>query len=128
MKRAWFMEEFISKNDEIMNKYDPEKRVELIVDEWGGWYETMPSGGGLLYQQNTIRDAMIAGMTLNIFNNHADRVHMANLAQTVNVLQAIILTKEEKMILTKTMRCYIEDELSIDKFIKSHEEVYLNLV
>tara|TARA_R110001583_G_scaffold5071_8_gene27992 strand:+ start:1100 stop:2623 length:1524 start_codon:yes stop_codon:yes gene_type:complete len=102
MKRAWFMEEFISKNDEIMNKYDPEKRVELIVDEWGGWYETMPSGDGLLYQQNTIRDAMIAGMTLNIFNNHADRVHMANLAQTVNVLQAIILTKEEKMILTPT--------------------------
>lgn len=102
MKRAWFMEEFITKNSEVMDKYDEEKRVKLIVDEWGGWYNTMPEGNGALYQQNTIRDAMIAGMTLNIFNNHADRVHMANLAQTVNVLQAVILTNEEKMILTPT--------------------------
>ncbi|ULC60727.1 alpha-N-arabinofuranosidase [Flaviramulus sp. BrNp1-15] len=102
MKRAWFMEEFITKNSEIMDKYDPEKNVGLIVDEWGGWYETIPSGGGQLYQQNTIRDAMIAGLSLNVFNNHADRVHMANLAQTVNVLQAVILTKDEKMILTPT--------------------------
>ena len=100
MHRASFMEEFISKNSEIMDKYDPDKKVALIVDEWGGWYES--SGGGILYQQNTIRDAMIAGLTLNIFNNHADRVRMANLAQTVNVLQAVILTKEEKMILTPT--------------------------
>lgn len=102
MKRAWFMEEFITKNSQVMDKYDPKKNVALIVDEWGGWYETIPSGGGQLYQQNTIRDAMIAGLTLNIFNNHADRVRMANLAQTVNVLQAVILTKEEKMILTPT--------------------------
>ncbi|MEJ2628173.1 MAG: alpha-L-arabinofuranosidase C-terminal domain-containing protein, partial [bacterium] len=102
MQRAWFMDEFVSKNCEIMDKYDPEKRVALIVDEWGGWYETDPEGKGALYQQNTIRDAMIAGLTLNIFNNHADRVRMANLAQMVNVLQAVILTKGEKMILTPT--------------------------
>lgn len=102
MQRAWFMEEFIQKNCEIMDKYDPEKRVALVVDEWGGWYDTDPEGNGALYQQNTMRDAMIAGLTLNIFNNHADRVRMANLAQMVNVLQAVILTKEEKMILTPT--------------------------
>ena len=102
MQKAYFMEEFVSKNSQMMDKYDPEKRVALIVDEWGGWYETDPEGKGALYQQNTIRDAMIAGLTLNIFNNHADRVRMANLAQTVNVLQAVILTKEDKLVLTPT--------------------------
>lgn len=102
MQQAWFMEEFVRKNSEMMDKYDPQKRVALIVDEWGGWYETDPEGKGQLYQQNTIRDAMIAGLTLNIFNNHADRVRMANLAQTVNVLQSVILTKEDKMVLTPT--------------------------
>lgn len=103
MRRAWFIEKFITKNSEIMDKYDPGKKVGLIVDEWGGWYEVMPNtNSAFLHQQNTIRDAMIAGLSLNVFNNHADRVHMANLAQTVNVLQAIILTEEEKMILTPT--------------------------
>ena len=86
-----------------MDKYDPEKKVALVVDEWGGWYDTDPdAGGAALYQQNTMRDAMIAGLTLNILNNHCDRVRMANLAQCVNVLQAVILTKEEKMLLTPT--------------------------
>ena len=102
MQQAWQMEEFVRTNSEIMNKYDPKKRVALIVDEWGGWYDTDPEGNGQLYQQNTMRDAVLAGLTLNIFNNHADRVRMANLAQMVNVLQAVILTKDEKMILTPT--------------------------
>lgn len=101
MKQAWFMEEFVTKNAEVMDKYDPEKKVALVVDEWGGWYNTDP-GGTTLYQQNTMRDAMIAGLTLNIFNNHADRVRMANLAQTINVLQAVILTEGKKMLLTPT--------------------------
>jgi alpha-N-arabinofuranosidase len=102
METAWFMDEFIIRNCEVMDKYDPQKRVALIVDEWGGWYDIDTSGNGALYQQNSIRDAMIAGLTLNIFNNHSDRVRMANLAQTVNALQAVILTKNEKMILTPT--------------------------
>lgn len=103
MEQAWRMEPFVRKNSEIMNKYDPQKRVALIVDEWGGWYDVEPgTNGAFLYQQNSMRDAMIAGLTLNIFNNACDRVRMANLAQTVNVLQAVILTKEEKMILTPT--------------------------
>ncbi len=110
MERALRMEELIQKHTAIMDKYDKDKRVALYVDEWGGWYEVEPgTNPGFLYQQNTMRDAMIAGATLNIFNNHADRVKMANLAQAVNVLQAVILTEEEKMLLTPTyhvMRMY----------------------
>jgi alpha-N-arabinofuranosidase len=103
MKSAWFMEELVTKHSTIMDRYDPKKKVALVVDEWGGWYNVEPgTNPGFLFQQNTIRDAMIAGVTLNIFNNHAERVRMANLAQTINVLQAVILTKEEKMILTPT--------------------------
>jgi alpha-L-arabinofuranosidase len=103
MKRALMMEELVTKHAAMMDKYDPKKRVAMIVDEWGGWYDVEPgTNPGFLYQQNTMRDAMIAGVTLNIFNNHADRVRMANLAQTINVLQAVILTNEEKMLLTPT--------------------------
>lgn len=86
-----------------MDKYDPQKKVALVVDEWGGWYDVEPgTNGAFLYQQNTMRDAMIAGLTLNIFNNHCDRIRMANLAQCINVLQAVILTNDEKIILTPT--------------------------
>jgi alpha-N-arabinofuranosidase len=103
MKSALFMNELVTKHAAIMDKYDPEKKVALIVDEWGGWYNVEPgTNPGFLYQQNTMRDAMIAAATLNIFNNHSDRVKMANLAQTINVLQAVILTNKEKIILTPT--------------------------
>lgn len=103
MQRALFMDEIITKHTEIMDKYDPEKKVSLVVDEWGGWYDVEPgTNPGFLYQQNTMRDAMIAGTTLNIFHKHCERVQMANLAQTINVLQAVILTDEEKMLLTPT--------------------------
>lgn len=103
MKSALRMDELVTKHSAIMDKYDPEKKTALIVDEWGGWYDVEKgSNPGFLYQQNTMRDAMIAGTSLNIFNNHSDRVRMANLAQTVNVLQAVILTKGEKMLLTPT--------------------------
>ena len=103
MKKAWQMEEFVTRHSTIMDKYDPSKRVALVVDEWGGWYNVEPgTNAGFLYQQNTIRDAVLAGLTLNVFHNHAERVRIANLAQTVNVLQAVILTDEEKMLLTPT--------------------------
>lgn len=103
MKSAWQMEELVTKHAAVMDKYDPKKKVAMCVDEWGGWYDVEPgTNPGFLYQQNSMRDAMIAGMTLNIFNNHADRVRMANLAQTINVLQAVILTDKEKIILTPT--------------------------
>jgi len=103
MEQALKMEEYVTKHIEIMDKYDPNNKVALFVDEWGGWYDTEPEvKNGVLYQQNTIRDVMIAGTVLNTFNNHARRVKMANLAQMVNVLQAVILTDEEKMIKTPT--------------------------
>ncbi len=103
MKQALLMEELVTRHSAIMDKYDPPKKIALVVDEWGGWYDVEPgTNPGFLYQQNTMRDAMIAGTTLNTFHNHADRVRMANLAQTINVLQAVILTNDEKIVLTPT--------------------------
>jgi alpha-N-arabinofuranosidase len=103
MIRALQMDELIQRHATIMNKYDTQKKVALVVDEWGGWYDVEPgTNPGFLFQQNSMRDAVLAGVTLNIFNNHCDRVRMANLAQTVNVLQAVVLTNEERMIVTPT--------------------------
>ncbi len=107
LRKALRMEKYIEETIAIMAKYDPEKRVGLIVDEWGTWHAVEPgTNPGFLYQQNTLRDALVAGLTLNIFNNHCDGVKMANIAQTVNVLQAMILTKGEKMILTPTYHVF----------------------
>ncbi len=101
LTKALAMEELVTKHGAIMDKYDPEKRVGLMVDEWGAWYNVEPgTNPGFLFQQNTLRDAILAGATLNIFNNHCDRVRMANIAQVVNVLQAMIFTDNEKMVLT----------------------------
>ncbi|MDD2299651.1 MAG: alpha-N-arabinofuranosidase [Fermentimonas sp.] len=103
IEKTLFMDELITKHSAIMDKYDPQKRVGMIIDEWGTWYNVEPgTNPGFLYQQNTMRDAIVAGINLNIFNTHADRVQMANIAQTVNVLQAVILTDEERMLLTPT--------------------------
>ena len=107
LAKAWKMEELISGHSRIMDRYDPEKRVGLVVDEWGTWYDVEPgTNPGFLYQQNTMRDAMVAAITLNIFNHHCDRVAMANLAQTVNVLQAVILTDGDRMTLTPTYHVF----------------------
>jgi len=103
LKNALRMDELITRHKTIMDQYDPTKRIGMIVDEWGAWYRVEKgTNPGFLYQQNTIRDALVAGITLNIFHKHADRVRMANLAQTVNVLQSVILTDKEKMLLTPT--------------------------
>src|SRR3546814_7104710 len=97
------MDELVTKHSAIMNKYDPDKRVALYVDEWGTWYDQEPgSHPGFLYQQNSLRDAEVAALTLNIFHRHTDRVKLAAIAQMVNVLQAMILTKDDKMLLTPT--------------------------
>ena len=101
------METIVSKHSAIMDKYDPKKRIALVVDEWGIWTDAEPgTNTSFLYQQNSLRDALIAATTLNIFNNHADRVKMAALAQTVNVLQALILTDKDKMLLTPTYHVF----------------------
>ncbi len=107
LERADYMETLIRNHSSIMDRFDPQKRIGLIVDEWGCWFDVEKgTNPGFLYQQNTMRDAMVAAMTLHIFIRHHDRVHMANLAQLVNVLQSVILTEGDKMILTPTWHVF----------------------
>lgn len=107
LRNSLYMEELIQRHDTIMTRFDPDKRIALIVDEWGTWYDVEPgTNPGFLYQQNTIRDALVAGINLNIFHNHADRVRMTNIAQVINVLQAVILTNGSDMILTPTYHVF----------------------
>lgn len=101
------MDQFIINNKKVMDKNDPQKTVGFYVDEWGTWYDVEKGENpGFLYQQNSLRDAIVAALNFNIFHKHADRVHMTNIAQMVNVLQAMILTDKEKMILTPTYHAY----------------------
>lgn len=107
LKATLYMEELIVKHSAIMDKYDPEKKVGLIIDEWGTWFEVEPgTNPGFLYQQNTVRDALVAGINLNLFHEHSDRVTMTNIAQIVNVLQAMVLTEGANMILTPTYHVF----------------------
>ncbi len=107
LKTTLRMEDLIAKHASIIDEYDPEKRTGLIIDEWGNWFDVEPgTNPGFLYQQNTLRDAMVAAVNLNIFNSHCDRVKMANIAQTVNVLQSVILTEGEKIVLTPTYHVF----------------------
>jgi len=101
------MDQIIKGHSAIMDRYDPRKTKGLVVDEWGNWFNVEPgTNRGFLYQQNTMRDAITAAIHLNIFNQHADRVKVANLAQIVNVLQSVILTKDDKMVLTPTYHVF----------------------
>ena len=103
LNKAYYMNTLIERHGAIMDQYGPEKKIGMCVDEWGAWYTCEPgTNPGFLYQQNTVRDALVAGITLNIFNKHCDRVKMAALAQMVNVLQAVLLTEGSKMIKTPT--------------------------
>lgn len=107
MQRALRIDELITRHAAIMDTYDPAKRVALIVGEWGMWHDVEPgTNPGFLYQQNTLRDALVAAATLDIFNRHADRVRGANIAQMVNVLQAMILTRGPQMLLTPTYHVF----------------------
>lgn len=127
MYKARYIEELIKKHGEIMDKYDPEKKIGMIVDEWGCWFDVEPgTNPGFLYQQNTMRDALVACLSLNIFNKHSDRVTMANIAQMVNVLQSVILTEGEKMILTPTyytfrMYKYHQNAMLLDSYMETKE-------
>lgn len=107
IQRTLRMEDFILAHLKVMDKYDPEGRIKLMVDEWGTWYDKLPgTPDGFLQQQNTVRDALVAGINLNIFNNHADRISMANIAQIVNVLQSVILTNGPEMVKTPTYHVF----------------------
>ena len=107
VSKAVEVEEVIENHKAIMNAYDPEGKVDLLLDEWGTWFDVEPgTNPGHLYQQNTMRDAMVAAMSLNIFHRHTDRLKMANIAQIVNVLQSMILTKGNEMVLTPTYHVF----------------------
>ena len=127
LEQTFKTEDILKGHCAIMNRYDPEKRVGLIVDEWGNWFNVEPdTNPGFLYQQNTMRDAMVAAISLDIFNRYCDRVYMANIAQTVNVLQAIILTEGEKMVLTPTYHVFDlyqghMDARQLDCFVETEE-------
>jgi alpha-N-arabinofuranosidase len=103
LSKALYMDELVTKHSAVMDRFDPEKKVGLMVDEWGTWYTSLPGfNPGFLHQQNSLRDALVAAIHFNIFGQHADRVKLAAIAQMVNVLQAMILTSDEKMVLTPT--------------------------
>jgi alpha-N-arabinofuranosidase len=107
LKSTLDMENLVATHAAIMDKYDPAKKIALVVDEWGAWYAPLPgTDPGFLVQQNSLRDAILASLNVNIFARHADRVRMANIAQMVNVLQAMILTDKEKMVLTPTYHVF----------------------
>lgn len=127
LREALRMEELILGHGAVMDRYDPEKKIGMIVDEWGTWFESEPGTcPGVLYQQNTMRDALVAGIHLNIFNKHCDRVKMANLAQVVNVLQAVVLTEGKRMLKTPTwyvfhMYRYHQDAELLESFLETGE-------
>ena len=129
LAKAGYMEELINRHGAIMDQYDPEKKIGMIVDEWGCWFTVEPgTNPGFLYQQNTMRDAVVAALTLNIFNKHCDRVKMACIAQMVNVLQSVILTEGPKMILTPTyhifhMYRHHQDSELLDSFLEGNKTV-----
>jgi alpha-N-arabinofuranosidase len=106
LARASKMDELVSRHSQILDRYDPEQRIGLAISEWGTWWATEKTRPSNLYQQNTLRDAVIAGLTLNILQNHAGRVRMANIAQMVNVLQAMLLTREDGLLLTPTYHVF----------------------
>ncbi|MGF7144679.1 alpha-N-arabinofuranosidase [Anaerotaenia torta] len=118
LSKTLFMETLIKRHGAIMDQYDPEKKIGMIIDEWGTWYNCEPgTNPGFLYQQNTMRDALVAGLNLNLFNKNSDRVKMANIAQLVNVLQSVILTEGAKMVLTPTYHVF--------NMYKQHQEAQL---
>jgi alpha-N-arabinofuranosidase len=120
LRRCMRIESLLQRHIAIMDEWDPANRIGLMVDEWGTWWDVEPgTNPGFLYQQNTMRDAFVAGITLNIFNKYAERVKMANIAQLVNVLQAVILTQDEKMILTPTYHVF-------DLYKVHQDATYLN--
>jgi alpha-N-arabinofuranosidase len=127
MKKAYVMDELVRKHGAIMDEYDPKRKVSLVVDEWGTWYDVEPgTNPGFLYQQNTLRDALVAGIHLNIFNNYCERVGMANIAQTVNVLQSVILTNGAAMVLTPTYHVFDmyqvhQDALKLPVYVESEK-------
>jgi alpha-N-arabinofuranosidase len=105
LAKAAGIEELILTQRKAMDEFDPDRKIDLVIDEWGTWHPPT-AGTSMLWQQNTLRDALVAAITLDTFNRHADKVAMANIAQVVNVLQAMVLTDEDRMITTPTYHVF----------------------
>ena len=129
MRKAYRMDELLRKHGAVMDRYDPKRKVGLVVDEWGTWFDVEPgTNPGFLYQQNTLRDALAAGIHLNIFNNNAERVFMANIAQTVNVLQSVLLTEGPAVIRTPTYHVFDlyqvhQDAVRLPVFVETEDSM-----
>ena len=127
LKATLKMEELIKRHGAIMDQYDPEKKIGMVIDEWGTWYDVEPgTNPGFLYQQNTMRDALVAGINLNLFNKNCDRVKMANIAQMVNVLQSVLLTDGKRMVKTPTWYAFHmyqvhQDAELVESFVETRE-------
>jgi alpha-N-arabinofuranosidase len=127
LKATLKMEELIKRHGAIMDQYDPEKKIGMVIDEWGTWYDVEPgTNPGFLYQQNTMRDALVAGINLNLFNKNCDRVKMANIAQMVNVLQSVILTDGKRMVKAPTWYAFHmyqvhQDAELVESFVETRE-------
>ena len=118
LKSTWFMKEILDKHIAVMNEFDPDNKIKLIVDEWGCWYDVEEgTNPGFLYQQNTMRDAMVAAINLHLFNHYCERICMANLAQVVNVLQSVVLTEGDRMVKTPTFYVF--------SLLKGHQDATL---
>lgn len=119
------MKETIEAHKKVMDENDPENKIALIVDEWGNWFTVMPgTNPGFLYQQNTIRDVVSGMMILHIFHENNDRVYMANIAQMINVLQAMILTEGDKMVLTPTYHLFrmMKNHMDAERLTLDYDE------
>jgi len=134
MNKCLEIEDVLKKHITIMDKYDPKNKVGLMVDEWGTWWDQEPGSTSALYQQNTMRDAFVAALSLNIFNKYTERVKMTNIAQVVNVLQAMILTDGPKMVLTPTYHVfemykvhmgatYLPMEIQCDSLVSNNKKI-----
>ncbi|MDR2079742.1 MAG: alpha-N-arabinofuranosidase [Treponema sp.] len=132
LKKALYMDELLRRHGAIMDEYDPGRKTGIVVDEWGTWYDVEPgTNPGFLFQQNSLRDALVAGIHFNIFNNYAERVYMANIAQTVNVLQSVILTEGAKMVRTPTYHVFDmykvhQDAVKLPVFVESDSYAFAN--
>jgi alpha-L-arabinofuranosidase len=126
------MDQLIKDHVAVLDKNDPEKEIGLMVDEWGTWYD---DGGArsALFQQNSLRDALVAALNFHIFHEHADRVTLTTIAQMVNVLQSMILTDKEKMVVTPTYYAFqmyvpFQDARSLPLAIKDNTSYTLGAV
>ena len=132
LQRTLLVDEYLARNEAVLDEHDPDGNIGIYLDEWGTWYDAEPGrNAGFLYQQNSIRDAVVAALNFNVFHRHARRLHMANIAQTVNVLQAVILTDGPRMLRTPTYHAFelyvpFQDATFVPVEIKGDPEINLH--